>query len=80
MRVTLPELSGNAIIDAVLTEGDRRVEQPGLAIQSEGGTRFVVLLLNQEEVRRLLNRPTQVTLTNRGRATIGTVMLTLRLQ
>ena len=80
VRITLPEVSANAIIDAALTEGDWHVEKRSLTVQSEGGTQFVVLVLNQEEVRRLLNRPTQLTLTNRGRATIGTVMLTLRLQ
>jgi len=80
VRVTLPEVSANAIIDATLAEGDWHAERRGLAIQSEGATRFVVMVFTPEEVRRLLNRPTQLTLTNRGRATIGTVILTLRLE
>lgn len=80
VRVTITEVSENAIIDAAVAEGDWRIERRGLAVQSEGGNRFVVVVLTADEVRRLLNRPAQLTLMNRGHATIGTVTLTLHLQ
>jgi hypothetical protein len=80
VHVSLPEIGGTAIVDAAVTEGDWRIERRALPVQSEGDGRFVVLVLSAEEVRRLVNRPAQLTLVNRGHASIGTVTMTLLLQ
>ena len=80
VRVALPEISGNAIVDAAVTEGDWGIERRALPVQSGGDGRFVFLVLSAEEVRRLVNRPAQLTVVNRGHASIGTVTMTLLLQ
>lgn len=79
IRVDLREVRNNAIID-VLIVGDIRIERPNVPVEGQGVEKHISVNLSPQEVKLLLNRQVSLTVTDRGHATIGTTMITLRLQ
>jgi hypothetical protein len=82
--VRLPMVLGsvrqNAKIDARITGVDPPIERQDLTVEGSGPEKHASLVLKPDEVRRLVNRQVQLTLTDRGYAPLGTVNITVTLR
>jgi hypothetical protein len=78
VHLDLGEVRPNATIDFLIADADPKIERRGLSLEGTVSQRSASVLLTPEEVKRLLNRRVRVTVTDRGHATLGSVILTLR--
>jgi hypothetical protein len=80
LPLVLGRLRQNAKIDAQITGIDPPIENQDLTVAGNGPEKRASLILKPDEVRRLVNRQVQLTLTDRGYATLGTVNITITLR
>jgi anti-sigma factor RsiW len=78
IEINLPELRASAILDATITGAGPTIERKRLVVDRRATGVQAGFILNPAEVKLLLNRPVQVTVTERGHAALGSVMMTLR--
>jgi hypothetical protein len=77
IRVHLGEVRNNAVIDVLIAD-DSRIERRNVPVEGQGVEKHITVTLTPAEVKMLLNRQVSLTATDRGHATIGTMMFTLR--
>jgi hypothetical protein len=80
LPLVLGRVRQGAKIDAKISGIDPPIERQDLTSEGSGPERHASLVLQPEEVRRLLNRQVQLTLTDRGYANLGTVNITITLR
>jgi len=80
LEISLPDIRPVALIDATLTGGDLKIEHRSVPIDRSKHPALATLVLNQAEVKKLLNREIEIKLTDRGFASVGAVMVNLRLK
>jgi multidrug efflux pump subunit AcrA (membrane-fusion protein) len=81
VKLGFGEVPPNAVIDVLISAGDLKiVERNGVTVQGSGSQRYTFIVLQQDEVKRLVNREVTVTLSNRNRATLASVKVTLQLK
>lgn len=78
LQVNLPEIRPGAVLDAQLVSGDITIERRAIAVDRGSQPVRAAVELSAAEVKSLLNRQTQLTLTERGQSAVVNVYLILR--